>query len=64
MKFKNPFKRKTDPKLEEVFEARKRASENKMAMAKKIIDMVDNLKIERRCAVTEYSGPDRRQAHA
>lgn len=65
MKFKNPFKRKTDPKLEEVFEARKRATRNKTAMADKIIKMVDDLKVERRCHVIEnYIGPERRQVSA
>ena len=65
MKFRmrNPFRRKTDPKLEEVYAARRRATENKIAAADHLIKLVDDLHLERRCGVVEnYVGPERRLA--
>ena len=59
----NFFKRKTNPKMEEVYEARKKATDNKTAMADKLIKLVEDLDIERRCgAVENYMGPERRTA--
>lgn len=63
MKFGNPFKRKTDPKMQEILDARKKATEEKLATAQKIIKMVDDLSVERRCGVLDYLGPERRFTH-
>ena len=65
MRLRNPFKRKTDPRIEEVYESRRKAIENKKAMADKIIEMVDHISVERRCGVMEgYAGQERRQVDA
>lgn len=65
MKFRNPFKRKTDPKVEDVIEVKQASTDRKNAMAEKINKMMDDLKhTERRCGILEYNGPERRQTHA
>lgn len=65
IKFINPFKRKTDPTVHEVIEAKRTATDNKNAMAEKVIKMMREMqKPERRCGILDYHGPERRQVNA
>lgn len=68
MKFsiRNPFKRKTDPRVEEVIDAKIKSMRNKNAMADRIVKAMDGLKrTERRCGILDpYVGPERRHASA
>ena len=64
-KIKNPFKRKTDPKLQDVIDDKRKATQHMWDVSEKIRDIAKSIKVERRCGIEdEYAGPERRQVHA
>lgn len=44
MKFRNPFKRKSDPDMDFCYEERRQATVNKITTAQRIIEQMDALK--------------------
>lgn len=60
MKFSNPFKKKANPEMDKAYADKKKSTQNKIDMADRLIRMVEDLKIERRCGIVEYHGPERR----
>ena len=62
MKFVNPFRKKENPEMTKAYEARTKSTQNKLAAADKIIEMMNKLHVERRMGLNDYNGPERRTA--
>ena len=62
MKFVNPFKKKQNAEMTKAYEARTKATQNKLDTSNMIINMMKSLHIERRVGMEGYNGPERRTA--